>query len=104
MRTIAPSDDKVRDAVVRALTSNEQTARLDLRVGVLNGVAHLGGSAPSLELWKMAQQIAKQTPGVRGVANRIEAPGAPAPGRIIHLDFLNREKPEDKTEPGVFKK
>jgi osmotically-inducible protein OsmY len=95
MRTEARSDDDLRNAVVSALTANEQTAGLDLRVGVLNGVAHLGGSAPSLELWKMAQQIAKQTPGVRGVANRIEAPGAPAPARIIHLDFLNREKPEE---------
>jgi osmotically-inducible protein OsmY len=94
MKTKTHSDDDLRNAVVSALAANEQTAGLDLRVGVLNGVAHLGGSAPSLELWKMAQQITKQTPGVRGVANRIEAPGAPAPGRIIHLDFLDREKPE----------
>ncbi|MBE0411581.1 MAG: BON domain-containing protein, partial [Anaerolineales bacterium] len=69
------------------LSSQEQADALDIRVGVLNAVAHLGGSLPSLYLWELAQETAAQVPGIRGVVNRIAAPGAPAPSRIIHLDL-----------------
>jgi hypothetical protein len=80
-------DENLRAAVVKALAADTNTAPLNLRVGVLNAVAHLGGSVPVQELRKLAEEIAAKVPGIRGVVNRIDAPGAPAPGRIIHLDL-----------------
>lgn len=84
---IIPSDEHLRSKVVAALAENAQTNHLSLRVGVMNAIVHLGGNAPSQELWQLAEQIAAATPGVRGVVNRIEAPGAPPPTRTIHLDI-----------------
>jgi osmotically-inducible protein OsmY len=80
-------DEKTRQAVLTALISNEQTALLKLRVGVLHGVAHIAGYAPSYNIWKLVEGIAMQVQGVRGVVNRIEAPGAPSPARTIHLNI-----------------
>jgi len=94
-----PSDESLRMAIVAALAKNEKTTALNLRVGVVNGVAHLGGSAPALGLRQLAQDIAAQTPGIRGVVNRIESPGAPAPGRIIHLDLLVEDRSRDTPSP-----
>jgi len=79
------ADDLLRGSVLQALAGNLKTASLDLRVGVLNGVVHLGGAAPSEALWRLAQAIAAEIPGVRGVVNRIEAPGAPSPSRVINI-------------------
>jgi len=81
-------DEQLRDAVLRALAADPRTAPLDLRVGVLNGIVHLGGSAPSDDDWAWAEMVSARVPGVRGVVNRIEAPGAPNPARAIHLDLL----------------
>jgi osmotically-inducible protein OsmY len=81
-------DSHLRDSVLQALAADPRTALLDLRVGVLNGIVHLGGNAPSDDDWAWAEMVAANVPGVRGVANRIEAPGAPSPARAIHLDLL----------------
>ena len=81
-------DEQLRDSVLQALAADPRTASLDLRVGVLNGIVHLGGSAPSDDEWAWAEMVAAHIPGVRGVVNRIEAPGAPNPARAIHLDLL----------------
>jgi len=81
-------DEQLRGAVLQALAADPRTAPLDLRVGVLNGIVHLGGSAPSDDDWAWAELVATHIPGVRGVVNRIEAPGAPNPARAIHLDLL----------------
>lgn len=80
-------DDRLRTAILEALSADARTASLELRVGVANGVAHLAGRVTSLELWRLVETIAARTPGVRGVVNRIEAPGAPSPARTIHLDI-----------------
>lgn len=80
-------DEDLRTAVVDLLKANELTAPLNLRVGVLNAVVHLAGYAPTFALWKLAEDIAAQVPGIRGVVNRIESPGAPSPARTIHLDL-----------------
>lgn len=82
------TDEGLRDAVLQALAADTRTAPLDLRVGVLNGIVHLGGSAPSDDDWAWAEMVSVGVPGVRGVVNRIEAPGAPNPARAIHLDLL----------------
>jgi osmotically-inducible protein OsmY len=81
-------DEQLRDAVLQALAADARTASLNLRVGVLNGIVHLGGSASSDDDWAWAEMVATHLPGVRGVVNRIEAPGAPSPARAIHLDLL----------------
>jgi hypothetical protein len=42
---------QLRDAVLQALAADSRTAPLDLQVGVLNDIVHLGGSAPSDDDW-----------------------------------------------------
>jgi osmotically-inducible protein OsmY len=81
------SDEQLRLVVMDVLAANEHITLLHLRVGVLNAVAHLAGSAPTSALRELAEQLVTNVPGVRGVVNRIEAPGAPAPSRTIHLDL-----------------
>ena len=88
MSTVHPiSDESLRAAILAALTADELTANAELRVGVLNGIAHLAGKVNSLLEWATAADLAGKIPGVRGVVNRIEAPGAPSPGREINLDL-----------------
>jgi osmotically-inducible protein OsmY len=82
-------DTELRFAVIQALETDEHTAPLNLRVGVLNGIVHLAGQAPSLDTWNLAEQLAACISGVRGVVNRIEAPGAPSPIRTINLELDN---------------
>ena len=84
-------DAGLRLAVLKALEVIELTAPLNLRIGVLNGIVHLAGQAPSLDIWNLAEQLAALIPGVRGVVNRIEAPGAPSPARTINLVLDNDE-------------
>jgi osmotically-inducible protein OsmY len=71
--------------VRRALAADHDTVALDVRVGVLNSVVHLAGEAPSESLWHHVGTVAASVAGVRGVVNRIEAPGAPKPSRIVSI-------------------
>jgi len=82
-----PSDDNLRAAVLARFAADNRTASANLRVGVLNGIVHMAGVVSSLETWTVAAELAGTVPGVRGVVNRIEAPGAPSPARTIHLDI-----------------
>ena len=61
----------------------------DLRVGVLNGVVHLAGMVLSLEIREKAEELCKTMGGLRGIVNRIEAPGAPSPARRIDINKEN---------------
>ena len=83
--TIPDLDENLRAAILAAFASDDRTAGSDLRVGVLNNIAHLAGAVDSLAGRLAAEEIAGQVPGVRGVVNRIEAPGAPSPARRIDL-------------------
>jgi hypothetical protein len=83
------TDESLRAAILAALAADERTANAELRVGVLNGVAHLAGTANSLLGRAAAEELAGGIPGVRGVVNRIETPGAPSPAREINLDLKN---------------
>lgn len=77
-----------------------QAGFANMRVGVLNGIAHLAGVAPSDEIQIAAERLADQVTAIRGVVNRIEAPGAPrrfCPARskkyvcqnnCLHPDFV----------------
>ncbi|HET7010196.1 MAG TPA: BON domain-containing protein [Anaerolineales bacterium] len=85
----SPTDDHLRAAVLRALSTEPQTEGLNLRIGVLNGVVHIGGDVASGETRALAETICGQVAGVRGVVNRIQAPGAPIPSRTIHVDLSN---------------
>ena len=82
---LPPSDEDLRAAILTAFAADTQTAPTDLRVGVLNGVAHLAGMVSSLEIREKAEELCKTVGGLRGVVNRIEAPGAPSPARRIDL-------------------
>jgi osmotically-inducible protein OsmY len=83
------SDDELRAVVLAALAADQRTANATLRVGVLNGIAHLAGTVDTLAKRAAAEELALQVDGVRGVANRIEAPGAPNPARTINLNLNN---------------
>lgn len=87
--TTPTPDEQLRADILRTLAQDERTAVLNLRVGVLNGIAHLAGQAPSLELWSLTKRIISGVAGVCGVVNRIEAPGAPPPARTVNLDLEN---------------
>ena len=80
-------DKRLRAAVLLALGRDSDLMSLDLRVGVLNAIVHLCGSAPTPALWERAGRVAGDVPGVRAVVNRICAPGAPHPIRTIHLNL-----------------
>jgi hypothetical protein len=88
------SDKELRLTVLQALSAEARTASLNLRVGVVNGIVHLTGQAPSAKFWNLAERLAAGTPGVRGVVNRIAAPGAPSPGRTVSLQ-LSPTKDQD---------
>jgi osmotically-inducible protein OsmY len=78
-------DESLRAAILAALAADDHTASAGLRVGVLNGIVHLAGAVDTLEQRAAAEKLAGEPPGVRGVVNRIEAPGAPSPTRTVNL-------------------
>jgi len=80
-------DENLREVILTIFATDSRTASTDLRVGVLNGIAHLAGSVDSLTKRDMAEELAKHVCGIRGVVNRIEAPGAPSPSRAVNLDL-----------------
>jgi osmotically-inducible protein OsmY len=86
------SDHNVRKTILAKFAADERTAFANLRVGVLNGIVHLAGVVTALEIRIAAAELAEDVPGVRGVVNRIEAPGAPSPARTVNLDLQNEKK------------
>ena len=83
-------DKRLREAVLRCLADDGLRSFRSVRVGVLNGIVHLAGTTPTLEMRQKAAAVAKLIPGVRGVVNRIDAPGAPSPTRKIDLNLKTR--------------
>jgi osmotically-inducible protein OsmY len=86
---IQTPDEKLRAAILSRFAADDRTAYANLRVGVLNGLVHLAGVVASIEIHLAAAELAQSLPGVRGVINRIEAPGAPRPDRTSHFDLKN---------------
>lgn len=80
-------DERLREHIHALLVSADCTAKYELRVGVLNGIAHLAGTVDSMMTRTAAEDLARNVAGVRGVVNRIEAPGAPSPAREINLEL-----------------
>lgn len=89
--TLSHPDESLRAAILAAFSADNRTVSADLRVGVMNGIAHLAGTVDSLVGRDAAEELAGQVPGVRGVVNRIEAPGAPSPAREINLNLTNEK-------------
>lgn len=99
-QTQSTSDESLRAAVLAVLTADSRVASAHLRVGVLNGIAHLAGVVDSPARRAVAEELARQVPGVRGIVNRIEAPGAPSPARTVNLNLqaekgMNRQNDEN---------
>ena len=94
--TVSIPDEILRVAILSVFAADSQTAFIDLRVGVLNGIAHLAGTVDSLSIRSAAEMIANQVVGIRGVVNRIEAPGAPSPSREVNLNLNNLKEEEPK--------
>ncbi len=88
--SIQNTDEKLRAAILSQFAADERTAYANLRVGVLNGIVHLAGRLASPEARAAAADLAASVPGVRGVVNRIEAPGAPRAARTVNLDLQNK--------------
>jgi len=88
-------DEALRAAVLAAFASDSRVAAADLRVGVSNGLVHLAGRVGTPEERTAAAEVAGQLSGVRGVVNRIEAPGAPSPARIVQLTTQGDRLDED---------
>ena len=86
------ADEKLRAVILSRFAANDHTASADLRVGVSNGIVHLAGVVNSIEARVIAAELAEEVTGVRGVVNRIDAPGAPAPSRTVHLSPILKEK------------
>ncbi|MEW5872830.1 MAG: BON domain-containing protein [Chloroflexota bacterium] len=85
--SLSNSDENLRAAILAAFAADERTAIAGLRLGVLNGIVHLAGKVDTLERRAAAEEIAAEVPGVRGVVNRIETPGAPSPARTVNLNL-----------------
>ena len=81
------SDENLREAILTVFANDSRTASTDLRVGVLSGIAHLAGVVDSLSKRDTAEELVKHVYGIRGIVNRIEAPGAPSPSREVNLDL-----------------
>jgi osmotically-inducible protein OsmY len=86
------SDESLRAAILNVFAADARTASAGLRVGVLNGIAHLAGNVHSLDVRDAAEELVRSVHRVRGVVNRIEAPGAPRPARTINLNLQNKGK------------
>jgi len=80
-------DAKLREAILTQLAADPRTAGAELRVGVQAGIAHLAGEVNTQAERDAAEEIACGVGGVRGVVNRIAAPGAPSPLRPVNLDL-----------------
>ncbi len=85
-------DENLRAAILAEFASEGQIAAANVRVGVLNGIVHLAGMVDSLAERAAVEELVRGIPGVRGIVNRIEAPGAPSPSRTIHLDLSPNQK------------
>ena len=81
------TDEELRAAILACFAANERVAGENLHVGVSYGIVHLAGVVASISVRQAAENLAGDLSGVRGVVNRIEAPGAPNSGRTIHLDL-----------------
>lgn len=70
-----PGDEALADAVRRELRRDASTTDLRIHVQVVNGVAHLRGTVPSLEDAENAEAVASDVPGVIEVDEELDVQG-----------------------------
>jgi len=83
-------DENLRVEILTVFATDSRTSSTDIRVGVLNGIAHLAGTVDFLAIRTAAEELANQVRGIRGVVNRIESPGAPSPARTVNLNLKTK--------------
>lgn len=91
---LVSSDSDLRAAILAAFAADSRLVAARVRVGVLNRFAHLAGAVDSLATRQAAEELAAQIPGIRGIVNRIDAPGAPRPAREINLPPSSSSVPQ----------
>ena len=91
MKMNPTSDEILRQMILSCFAASDRIGNDGLRVGVISGIIHLGGQTATLDERQYAAEIAASIPGVRGVVNRIESPGAPSPARMINLCLQEQE-------------
>ena len=80
-------DENLRAEILAKFAAESRIASANVRVGVMNGIAHLAGMVDSMAKRNVAEELVLGILGVRGIVNRIEAPGAPSPSRTVNLDL-----------------
>ncbi|HEX8034081.1 MAG TPA: BON domain-containing protein [Ktedonobacterales bacterium] len=70
-----PGDEALADAIRRELREDASTTDLQIHVYVVNGVAHLRGTVPSLEDAENAEAVASEVPGVIEVDEELDVQG-----------------------------
>lgn len=76
---------------VQGLLAEPEYSCYEIQVGVENGIVHLAGSVPDQTMRDQIEFEIGKISGVRGIANRISAPGSPLPGRTIDLNLCGKE-------------
>ena len=66
------NDQLLRTTVLQVLASESQFSVLNIRVGVQNGIAHLGGNVSTLAQWEGVQQ---RIEGWVWIVNPVAPPG-----------------------------
>jgi len=73
------TDENLREEIVRAIGLEPEVQSADINVAVQDGVATLTGFVHSYFAKLAAEEAAKRTPGIQGLANDIQVkPGAEA--------------------------
>lgn len=90
------SDTELREKIMALFSTNSSQIFANLRVGVMHGIVHLAGNVDSLAKRAKAEEMVQKIHAVRGVVNRIEAPGAPSPARSIQLNLANSRKNDNE--------
>lgn len=88
------NDETIRSQALALFASAGPCKFAGVRVGVLHGIVHLGGSVNSLAERSQAEELIQKIEHVRGVVNRITSPGAPSPARTINLNPIKENQDE----------
>lgn len=91
-----PSDTELREKILALFSTNSSQIFANLRVGVTHGIVHLAGYVDTLARRATAEEMVQNIHAVRGVVNRIEAPGAPSPSRSIQLNLADSRNNDDE--------
>lgn len=66
------SDRALAESVARALVATGYSALREIEIEICNGIAVLWGCVPTYHQKQLAQAVAQNVDGVRGIANAVE--------------------------------